>query len=1004
VRGDRLTEFPSGAVTFLFSDIEGSTRLVKALRDRYAGVLAEHRQLVRAAIAGHGGHEVDTQGDAFFAVFGEAKQAVLCALEVQRSLAAHDWPTGTRVRVRMGIHTGHSVPADGAYTGLAVHRAARICAAARGGQVLISQATQTLVEDEEEGEEQGFTLADLGEHQLKDLDRPVRLFQLAAAGLEPPDERATGPGGQDARAGSGPAGEPAAAVHGWPAALTSFVGRAAQVDEVAGLLGEFRLVTVTGPGGSGKTRLVGEVARRAAARFADGVWLVELGPVQDPAQVASVVAAALGVREQPGLSAADAVARVLARQQLLLVLDNCEQVIAEAASLCAALLAAADDLRVLATSREPLRVAAEARYRLAPLTLPGLDDLAEAARAEAVALFADRARQADTHFVLDERTGPAVARLVRRLDGMPLAIELAAARVEALGVTQLLDRLDDRLDLLTTGDRAAPDRHRSLAATVDWSYRLLDEHEQQVFRVVSVFPGPFTLEAAEAVAGKGAGATVLRLVDCSLLLPPRTGPDGRSRYGMLETLRTYGVGRLAEAGERDEAAAALAGYALRVAEEAAAGLRTTTAELAALARLDAEDVTTRQALVWAVEHDHDIAPRLAVALAPWWQLRGRAAGEDALLRAAAAYAEPGSQTWCDARLWRGETAMHVPDLAAALGHFTAVRDAIAGQGPSRPLAESLCNRSIIFATLGQLAEATEEARCALAMARELGHPAVEGLALGSLAIAAMNGGDHDRALHLVRQLEQIPADVPGWMARAGSNLLVAVLIDAGELAAAEQVGTAVLTQSRDAGDLRVLGSLLGLMADLDLRAGRSDDAAARLRESLQITMRTGTWLELVNVLYHCADLCAQTGRPADAVTAWAAYAAFVRREGFLEGSEADRRREAMREIREVLGPAEVTAAQDRGTAMSMATAAEYVLLLTAPARTAGPPDAGPAKLTARERELVTLVAQGRTDAQIAAQLSVSVRTVSSRLGRIRDKTGCRRRADLTSLALHAGLI
>ena len=991
-------------MTFLFSDIEGSTRLVKALRERYARVLAEHRQLIRAAIAGHGGHEVDTQGDAFFAVFGQAKQAVLCALQVQRSLAAHDWPAGTQVRVRMGIHTGHCVPADGAYTGLAVHRAARICAAARGGQVLISQATQTLVEDEEEGEERGFTLADLGEHHLKDLDRPVRLFQLAAAGLDPPDEMAAGPGGQDAGADSGPAGAPASGVHGWPAALTSFVGRAAQVDEVAGLLGEFRLVTVTGPGGSGKTRLAGEVARRAAARFADGAWLVELGPVQDPAQVASVVAAALGIREQPGLSTADAVARVLARQQLLLVLDNCEQVIAAAAPLCAGLLAAADDLRVLTTSREPLRVAGEARYRLAPLTLPGLDDLAEAARAEAVALFADRARQADTRFVLDERTSPVVARLVRRLDGMPLAIELAAARVESLGVTQLLDRLDDRLDLLITADRAAPGRHRSLAATVDWSYQLLDEHERQVFRAVSVFPGPFTLEAAEEVAGKGAGAAVLRLVDCSLLMPPRTGLDGRSRYAMLETLRTYGAERLAGAGEQGGAAAALAGYALRIAEEAGAGLLTTTAELAALQRLDAEDATTRQALAWAVEHDHNIAPRLAVALAPWWLLRGRAAGEDALLRAAAAHAEPGSETWCDALLWRGQTAMYVPDLAGALGHFTAVRDAIAGQGPSRPLAESLCNRSIIFATLGQLVEATEEARRALAMARELENPAVEGLALGSLAIAAMNGGDHDGALQLVGQLEQIPADVPGWMARAGSNLLVVVLIETGELAAAEQVGTPALVHSRDAGDLRILSSLLSLMADLDLRAGRAEAAAARLRESLQITMRTGTWLELVNILSCCGDLCAQTGRPAEAVTAWAAYAAFVRREGFLEGPETDRRRDAMREIREALGAAEVAAAQDRGTAMSMATAAEYVLLLTAPARTAGVPEPGPAQLTARERELVTLVAQGRTDAQIAARLSVSARTVSSRLGRIRDKTGCRRRADLTSLALHAGLI
>jgi predicted ATPase/class 3 adenylate cyclase/DNA-binding CsgD family transcriptional regulator len=995
-----LSELPSGAVTFLFSDIEGSTRLVKTLRDRYAQVLAEHRRLVRAAIAAHGGHEVDTQGDAFFAAFGGAKQAVLCALEVQRSLAAHNWPDGTQVRVRIGIHTGHAVPADGAYTGLAVHRAARICAAARGGQVLVSQAAQTLVEDEEEGAELGFTLVDLGERHLKDLDRPVRLFQLAASGLEPPGVRDAGVGAAGQDAGGAAAGGSAAGIHGWSAALTSFVGRAAQVDEVTGLLDEFRLVTVIGPGGAGKTRLIGEVARRAAARFADGAWLVELGAVQDPAQVASVVAAALGVREQPGLPAADAVARVLARQQLLLVLDNCEQVIGGAAALCAGVLAAADDLRILATSREPLRVAGEARYRLAPLALPDLDDLAEVARAEAVALFADRARQADTRFTLDDRTGPAVARLVRRLDGMPLAIELAAARIEALGVTELLDRLD----LLTAGDRAAPGRHQSLAATVDWSYQLLDEHERQVFRAVSVFPGPFTLEAAEAAAGKGAGAAVLRLVDCSLLMPPRTGPDGRSRYAMLETLRTYAAGRLAEAGEQDRAAAALAGYALKAAEEAAAGLMTTTAELAALRRLDAEDATTRQALAWAVEHDHAVAPRLAVALAPWWLLRGRAAGEDALLREAAAHAEVGSEVWCDAQFWRGQTALHAADLTGALSHFTAVRDAIAGRGPSRPLAESLFGRSVAFATLGQLAVATEEASRALDMARKLQDPTVEGLALGSLAIAAMNGRDLDRALQLARQVQQLPGDIPGWLARTGSNLLIAALIATGDLPAAERTCASVVTKARETGDLRVLGSLLDLTANLDLRSGRTQDAAACLRESLQITMRTGIWFELINILYHCGDLCAQTGRPAEAIAAWAAYDAFAQREGFLDDPDPGRRLESEREARKTLGPAAADAAQARGAAMGTATAAEYVLLLTAPARPTTAPDSGPEQLSARERELVTLVAQGRTDAQIAAHLSVSVRTVSSRLGHIRDKTGCRRRADLTRLALQAGLV
>jgi predicted ATPase len=365
-------------------------------------------------------------------------------------------------------------------------------------------------------------------------------------------------------------------MHGFPAALASFIGRAGALREVAGLLAEYRLVTVTGPGGVGKTRLAGQVARQVAGRFADGVWLAELAAVRDPAQVAAVVAAALGIREQPGVPAAGALARVLAGQQLLLVLDNCEHVIGAAAELCAGLLAACDDVRVLATSREPLAVAGEARYRLGPLTLPAPGDPAGGGQSEAVALFADRARRADPRFALDGENGPVVARLVARLDGMPLAIELAAARVEALGVAQLLDRIGDRFALLTGGDRLAAGRQRSLGATVDWSYRLLTEYERRVFRAVSVFPAGFTLEGAEAVAGPGAGAVVLRLVDCSLLVPPREGPDGRSRYVMLETLRAYAAGLLAEAGETDGAAAALAGYTLRVAGQAAAGLWTIT--------------------------------------------------------------------------------------------------------------------------------------------------------------------------------------------------------------------------------------------------------------------------------------------------------------------------------------------------------------------------------------------------------------------------------------------
>jgi predicted ATPase/DNA-binding CsgD family transcriptional regulator len=796
----------------------------------------------------------------------------------------------------------------------------------------------------------------------------------------------------------------AAGVYGFVPALTSFVGRAGPVSEVAALSDQYRLVTVTGPGGAGKTRLAGQVARQVAARFADGAWLAELAPVRDPALVPAVVAAALGVREQPGLPAAGALARVLARRQLLLVLDNCEHVAGAAAELCAGLLAACDDVRVLATSREPLRVAGEARYRLGPLGLPDLDDLAHVAGSEAVALFADRARRADPRFVLDDQAGPVVARLVRRLDGMPLAIELAAARVEALGVAELADRLDDRFGLLTEGDRLAPDRHRSLAATVEWSYQLLEERDRQVFRTLSVFPAGFTLEAAEAVAGPGAGPAVLHLVDCSLLVPPRTSADGQPRYVMLETLRAYGAGLPTEAGEQDGAAAALAGWALRVAEEASAGLQTAAGEVAAARRLDAEDPTMRQVLAWAIACDAAAAVRLADALGGWWRLRGRLPGQYRLLSEIAGLAEPGSDRWCAIQGWLGWAAFLAFDRAGALDHFTAVRDAAGDWGPSRVLADALAGRAETLLSTGRLAEGAEDGRRSLAMARELGYPAGEGAALKMVAIAAFSSGDIERGVQLMRR-QQLIAGVPGSIARAGSAVMIAALIESGDLAAAGTAGAVALAQCRDAGDLLNLPYMLGVMADLDVRAGHFQDAAAHLRDGLQIAVRAGDlWDVAANGLFFCASLCTATGRYAEAATVWAAQDVHARQQGLLATSPGARmREEALRTIRQVLSPARVRAAEQRGAAMSMATAAEYALLLTAP----GPPQPAapdPGTLSARERELVTLVAQGRTNAQIAAQLYISVRTVGSHLDRIRDKTGCRRRADLTRLALTMGLV
>jgi DNA-binding CsgD family transcriptional regulator len=536
---------------------------------------------------------------------------------------------------------------------------------------------------------------------------------------------------------------------------------------------------------------------------------------------------------------------------------------------------------------------------------------------------------------------------------------------------------------------------------VEWSYRLLDETERRVFRALSVFPGPFTLEAAGAVARPGAEAAVLRLVDCSLLVPPRAGPDGRVRYSMLETLRGYGAQMLAEAGEQDQAAAALAGYGVRVSEQAAAGMTTIAGELPAVRWLDAEDVTMTQVLAWAVGHDLDMAARLVTALGLWWTMRGRLAGQGPLLRELAGRAEPGSQGWCAAQFWLGHAAFDASDMPEALRRSAAVVDVIGDREPSRILADCLHLQSVTLSNMDRVPEAAGCARRALAMARELGYPFAQAYAMNTLAIAASHAGDLGDAVQLVRQAGQIPG-IPRLAARVCGYLLADLLAEAGDLAAAEQVGAATLTQARDAGDLYALSALLPVMADLDVQAGRPGDAAAHLREAAQLSLQTGSW-SVLNVLDGCGHLCAITGRPADAVTAWAAYTAHFPYEDWP--AEARRREEALHAARQALGPDLARAAEERGAAMSLAVAAEYALVLT------GDPGPGPAPtapgvgaLSARERELVALVAQGATNAQIAAELFISVRTVGSHLDRIRDKTGCRRRADLTRLALAEGLI
>ncbi|MGY1681973.1 adenylate/guanylate cyclase domain-containing protein [Geodermatophilus sp. SYSU D01176] len=515
---------PTGPVTFLFSDIEGSTRLLQEAGDDYAALLEDHRRLIRAVIAAHGGREVDTQGDSFFVVFPSAVDAVAAAADAQRSLTSHPWPEGRRVLVRMGLDTGEAVTAAAGYIGLAVHRAARISAAAHGGQVLVSETTAGSVGD---GAVPGVALHDLGEHRLKDFPHPLRLFRLDVAGLRtdfPP---------------------PRTLVRGsrLPTPATSIVGREEDVASLVRLLADerTRLITLTGPGGIGKTRLALKAAGAAVGEFPGGAVFVPLASIVDPALVMGAVADAVGVRREAGASLVDGVRTTVGDQRTLLVLDNVEQVV-DAAGDLADLLDRVPAVVALVTSRQLLRLRSERHHPVRPLTEPA-----------AVRLFIERATAMRPGFRLGPDYEDVVAEICRRLDGLPLAVELAAARIRLLPPQTLLARLFERLDLISGGPVDLPERQRTLRATMDWSYGLLEPHEQALFARLAVFAGGWSLEAAETVCGRAEEPAVLdtlaALVDASLVVASDEGPR-EPRFSMLETVRVYARELLAGASDR----------------------------------------------------------------------------------------------------------------------------------------------------------------------------------------------------------------------------------------------------------------------------------------------------------------------------------------------------------------------------------------------------------------------------------------------------------------------
>jgi predicted ATPase/class 3 adenylate cyclase len=527
----------------LFTDIEGSTTMVRTLgTDRWEAVLEIHSSIIRKALATHGGTEVRTEGDAFFVVFTSPTAAVRAAVSAQRGLSAATWPHGITISVRIGLHTGEARPASSAagtdYVGLEVHRAARIAAAGHGGQVLVSETTIALVRD---ALTQGLAFRDLGEHRFKDLVRPERIYQLLIDGL--PDSFP-------------PLRSLDTTPNNLPTQATSFVGRERELASALARFASNRLLTLTGSGGTGKTRLALHIAADTLDRYADGAWLVELAPIRDPAAVGSAVALALHVPERPGEKMIEAISASLTDRELLLVLDNCEHLIAVCAQLADALLRSCPRIKILATSREGLGVPGEALMPVPSLRVPDADPLPppdELREYEAVRLFVERSAAYQPAFMLTTENAADIVRICRRLDGIPLALELAAARVRSLSVAQLAQRLDDRFRLLTGGGRTVVARQQTLRALIDWSYDLLSDIERLLLRRLSVFVNGWTLEAAEAVcAGDGLARDAVldglaHLVDKSLATMRERG--GMARYTMLETVREYAREKLVDSGE-----------------------------------------------------------------------------------------------------------------------------------------------------------------------------------------------------------------------------------------------------------------------------------------------------------------------------------------------------------------------------------------------------------------------------------------------------------------------
>jgi predicted ATPase/class 3 adenylate cyclase/DNA-binding XRE family transcriptional regulator len=649
---------PSGTVHLLFSDIGGSTQLVQRLGEDYVRVLEEHQRILRDAFAKWDGHEVSTHGDSFFAVFSRATDAVSAAVEAQQALAGETWTEGVRLQIRIGIHTGEPMLINQDYVGVDVHRAARICAVAYPGQVLVSNETRVMVERQLP---QDVSLRELGKYRLKDLNEPEHLYQLVIADL-PSDFP--------------PLKSLEITPNNLPLQLTSFIGREHEIDEIKGLLRSARLVTLTGAGGTGKTRLAMEAAKQIGEQFPEGVWLIDFAVLPEPNLILQAITTALGIREEPKRSLIQTLTDHLRSKKLLLLFDNCEHLVAACAQVADTLLQVCPQLQILATSREALGLTGEHQYYVPTLTIPPPDSelvIENLNQSEAVRVFLDRAVLVRPTFKLTKANAFAIAQICRRLDGIPLAIELAAARVKGLNTEQIGARLDDRFSLLRTGNRTALQRHQTLRATIDWSYNLLSEKERVLLSRLSVFAGGWTVESATEVClvvqpeEQDVLNLLLNLADKSLVIVEEQ--EGETRYRLLETIREYALEKLIESGEERLVRNRHLDFFINFAEEAEHNYRGKK-QLFWFSVMEKERVNFRAALDYVLHSNQpETVLRLAGAAFWLWFFRGPWSEGQIWTEAALAQA-PGLRTMAKAKVLMGLGLLQFAQSDHSSAHMT----------------------------------------------------------------------------------------------------------------------------------------------------------------------------------------------------------------------------------------------------------------------------------------------------------------------------------------------